>query len=325
MACLLRNLHLQRFHCARDCAVSGTNGILVFMTLEECRRFFAEEIRFTAMVRSLALVEAFARVPREEFLGPGPWEIASPDKRGLATQGAVQMSYMPIDDPRHLYHNVVVVLDKAADINNGQPSALACWIDAMDLKSGERAYHLGCGVGYYTAIIAEIVGPEGAVVASEIRSDLAARAGKNLGSYPKVTVHAGDGASFDPSTCDAMLINAGVTHPNPLWLDRLRDGGRLVVPLTMAMTPTLGVGFMTKIIRRERRFSAEIVTSLAIYSGAGMRDAQRESLLKTAMMSGGLTKMKSIRRDVHERADECIVHGTDVCLSSVALNRTDSP
>lgn len=71
------------------------------------------------------------------------------------------MSYMPVDDPRQLYHNVVVVLDKAADINNGQPSALACWIDAMGLKSGERAYHLGCGVGYYTAIIAEVVGPEG--------------------------------------------------------------------------------------------------------------------------------------------------------------------
>jgi len=129
----------------------------------------------------------------------------------------------------------------------------------------------------------------------------------------------------NPGACDAMLINAGVTHPNPLWLDRLRDGGRLVVPLTMAMTPTLGVGFMTKIVRCERRFSAEIVTSLAIYSGAGMRDAQRESLLKKAMMSGGLTKMKSIRRDVHERADECIVHGTDVCVSRVAFNRTDSP
>ena len=109
------------------------------MTLEECRQFFAEEIRFTATVRSLALLEAFARVPREEFLGPGPWEIASADNRGLSALGAVQMSYTSIDDPRQLYHNVVVVLDKAADINNGQPSALACWIDALDLQSGERA------------------------------------------------------------------------------------------------------------------------------------------------------------------------------------------
>jgi protein-L-isoaspartate(D-aspartate) O-methyltransferase len=189
----------------------------------------------------------------------------------------------------------------------------------MDLKLGERAYHLGCGVGYYTAIIAEVVGPEGAVAGCEVRADLAARAAQNLHSYLNVTVHTEDGATFDPGTCDAMLINAGVTHPSPLWLDRLRDGGRLLVPLTKAMTPTLGVGFMTKIVRHDGRFSAEIVTPIAIYSCTGMRDVQREPLLKAAMMSGGLTKVKSVRRDPHDRTDECVVHGTDVCLSSTAI------
>ena len=289
------------------------------MTLEECRRFFAEEIRFTAPVQSPALVEAFERVPREQFLGPGPWEIASADKRGLSALGVAQMSYMSIDDPHQLYHNVVVVLDKAADINNGQPSALACWIDAMDLKSGERAYHLGCGVGYYTAIMAEVVGPEGAVTGSEVRADLAARARQNLHGYPNLTVHVGDGAAFDPGTCDAMLINAGVTHPSPLWLDRLRDGGRLIVPLTMAMSSTLGVGFMTKIVRHDDQFSFEIVTSIAIYSCTSMRDKEREPLLKAAMMKGGFTRMRSVRRDAHEPTDACVVHGTDVCLSSSTI------
>jgi protein-L-isoaspartate(D-aspartate) O-methyltransferase len=157
------------------------------------------------------------------------------------------------------------------------------------------------------------------VIGSEVRTDLASRAERNLRGYANVAVHAGDGAAFDPGTCDAMLINAGVTHPSPLWLNRLRDGGRLVVPLTMAMTATLGVGFMTKIVRRGDSFSAEIVTSIAIYSCTGMRDAQREPLLKAAMMSGGLTKVKSVRRDAHERSDECVVHGTDVCLSSQAI------
>jgi hypothetical protein len=45
-----------------------------------------------------------------------------------------------------------------------------------------------------------------------------------------------------------MLINAGVAHPLPLWLDRLTEGGRLVLPLTARITPGLGVGFMTKIV-----------------------------------------------------------------------------
>ncbi len=46
-----------------------------------------------------------------------------------------------------------------------------------------------------------------------------------------------------------MLINAGVTHPQPIWLDRLREGGRLVMPLTIAISPTIGQGIMLKFVR----------------------------------------------------------------------------
>jgi protein-L-isoaspartate(D-aspartate) O-methyltransferase len=289
------------------------------MTIDDCRRFYAEEIRFTANVRSSSLVEAFARVPREKFLGSGPWEVPSADVKGLSALGAMQMSYTPVDDPRHLYHNVLVVLDKAGDINNGQPSALARWIEALDLKAGDRAYHLGCGVGYYTAIMAEVVGPGGGVVGIELHPDLATRAKENLSGYPNVTVHVGDGAAFDPGACDAMLINAGVTHPSLLWLDRLREGGRLVVPLTMGTTPTGGVGVMTKISRERGGFSAQIVSSVAIYSCKNAREAQREPLLKAAMKSGALMKMKSVRRDAHEQVDTCVIHGGDVCLSSAEI------
>jgi protein-L-isoaspartate(D-aspartate) O-methyltransferase len=42
------------------------------------RRWFAEELRHTAHVRSPAVVEAFATVPREHFTGPGPWRVLSP-------------------------------------------------------------------------------------------------------------------------------------------------------------------------------------------------------------------------------------------------------
>ena len=78
-----------------------------------------------------------------------------------------------VDDPCNLYHDVLVVLDKIRDINNGQPSALARWIDALDLKAGDRTYHLGCGVGYYAAILVETVGAGGSVTGIEIRPDLA--------------------------------------------------------------------------------------------------------------------------------------------------------
>jgi protein-L-isoaspartate(D-aspartate) O-methyltransferase len=195
----------------------------------------------------------------------------------------------------------------------------------MGLRAGDRAYHLGCGVGYYTAIMREIVGPAGSIVGAEVNPALASRAQQNLSAYPNVTVAAADGATFDPGACDAMLINAGVTHPSPRWLDRLREGGRLVVPLTMATTATLGIGVMAKIIREGSGFSAQVMTPLAIYSCTGMRDAQREPLLKAAMQSGALMRMKSVRRDAHEQSDTCVVHGADVCLSSAEIGQAVAP
>src|SRR5271169_997904 len=118
------------------------------MTIEDCRRFYADEVRFSASPRSSALIEAFARVPREQYLGPPPWQIGSPEQRAMSLAGLGSLKYIPTEDPRDVYHNVVISLDAARDLNNGQPSALARWIDALDLAPGDRVYHLGCGVGY---------------------------------------------------------------------------------------------------------------------------------------------------------------------------------
>ena len=181
-------------------------------------------------------------------------------------------------------------------------------------------YHLGCGVGYYTAILAEIVGPGGSVIATEIQPELAERARRNLCRYPNVSVVQGDGATYDPGPSDAMFINAGATHPLPLWLNQLRDGGRLVLPLTMAMSPKVGAGIMAKIVRQGDRFSASGVTSVAIYSCTSARDPKLEPLLKAAIMKGALLKIKSLSRDSHETSDTCVVHGPDLCLSSEALS-----
>jgi protein-L-isoaspartate(D-aspartate) O-methyltransferase len=252
-------------------------------------------------------------------LGPGPWELGSADVRAMSTLGMAKMSYTTVEDPRQVYHNVVVALDKENEINNGQPSALACWINALDIKPGARVYHVGCGVGYYTAIMAEMVGAPGSVVASEVSPQLAERAKNNLSVYPNVTVHVGDGVAFDPGACDGILVNAGVTHPLPVWVDRLRESGRLVLPLTVNVAPSRGMGVMIQIIRDRDRFSAQIVTSVAIYSCTRARDPEREPLLKASMTNGSLLKMRSLRRDAHAKADTCLVHWPEVCLSKAEI------
>jgi len=285
------------------------------MTIEECRNFYAQEIRFAANLTTPGLVEAYAKVPREKFLGPGPWQLGSAEGGAVSAAGLLQLSYVTVEDPREVYHNVVVSLDRAKDINNGQPSALGRWIDALALKRGERVYHLGCGAGYYTAIMAEVVGASGKVVGLELQPELAERARQNLANYAQVTVEAGDGVRFDPGNCDAMLINCGVTHPQVIWLDRLREGGRLVVPFTMALNATIGQGVMTKIVRSGSAYSTELVTPLAICSGGTLRDAELEPHMLKGLKTGALLKLKSVRQDIHEPGETCVVHRRDICLS----------
>ncbi|HZV88598.1 MAG TPA: methyltransferase domain-containing protein [Candidatus Binatus sp.] len=292
------------------------------MTLEDCRAFYAQEIRFAASLTTPGLVEAFARVPREKFLGPAPWLIGSATARALSLAGIGQMSYVSVEDPRDVYHNVVISLDRSKDINNGQPGSLALWIDALALKPGDRVFHLGCGVGYYTAIMAEVVGAGGSVVGVELDAGLAARAKENLAAYANVTVHAGDGAGFDPGLCDAIFVNCGVTHPQTIWLESLRDDGCLVLPLTMAINPTIGQGIMTKIRRGPAGYSAEMVSPVAIFSGGSLRDAALEPLMGNPLRSGGLLKLKSVRRDAHEAAETCVIHASEVCLSTAELSAT---
>jgi protein-L-isoaspartate(D-aspartate) O-methyltransferase len=285
------------------------------MTIEDCREFYAREVRFAASLTTPRLVEAFAKVPREKFLGPGPWQIGSAAARAMSVAGLGQMTYVTIEDPRDVYHNVVISLDRAKDINNGQPGSLGMWIDALGLKPGEHVYHLGCGVGYYTAIMAEVVGPRGGVIGLELQPDLATRARENLAGYANATVEAGEGAVFDPGECDAMFVNCGVTHPQTKWLERLREGGRLVVPFTMAMNTTIGQGVMTKITQSSGKYVTEMVSPVAIYSGGSLRDTALEPQILKGLTTGGLLKLKSVRLDAHEPGETCVVHGRDVCLS----------
>jgi hypothetical protein len=114
-------------------AIREQSDMLARMDLDTQRQFYAEEIRAVANLQSEVLVQAFAKVPREYFLGPGPWQIVVPSEPG-------SFSYRTTDDadPRHLYHNVLVAIDAERRLNNGQPSGLALWFDALDLQKGDR-------------------------------------------------------------------------------------------------------------------------------------------------------------------------------------------
>jgi protein-L-isoaspartate(D-aspartate) O-methyltransferase len=283
------------------------------VTLDDYRRFYADEICVCSNIRSQVLANALASVPRERYLGPGPWQLGSIDLLG----GGSKYRESPDADPRHLYHNVVVAIDPSRDLNNGHPGTLAAWIDALELQPGDRVFHMGCGVGYYTAIMAEIVGTAGRVTAAEIDTDLADRARRNLSHLRSVDVVSVDGVTYDPGPQSGIFVNAGVTHPQALWLDRLTPNGRLLLPLTVEMgAPHLGKGAVFLIRREERGYSARMVSYVMIYSSSSGRDAALQASFGKALASGTVLKVRSLRRDPHAAAESCCFHGDGFCFSS---------
>lgn len=221
------------------------------------------------------------------------------------------------DDPRHLYHNVLIAIDAERMLNNGQPSGLAIWLDALDLKEGSTVVHMGCGLGYYTAIAAETVGPTGSVTGIEVDPVLASKAALNVSDRPNVTVLNESAASYDPESSDAVLVNAGVTHPRRLWLERLLPGGRLIFPLTFAQEgAAVGTGFMLKVSHEPTGYAASVVSPVGIYHCIGLRDDEMNLKVRDMMVRGTWMKLKSARLDQHEPDDSCVLHSSEVCLSA---------
>lgn len=278
-----------------------------FGSLAQVRNWYAEELRFAGPVESEAVVQAFASVPRERFLGPGPWRVRDDATRGDGYQTTADA------DPRHVYHNVLVALDAHRRINNGSPSLWAFLLDRLGLTAGESVLHLGCGTGYYSAILAELVGVDGHVAAVEQDPGLAERARGALAEWRQVTVVQADGATFSAGPRDVVVVSAGATHPPPSWLGALRPGGRLLFPLT---SQRLG-GFMLKVTRAGtgERLPAELLCRAWFIPFTGARDAALDARLATAIEAGHADLVRSVRLDRHVPDGSCWLHGDGFCVS----------
>ena len=257
--------------------------------LEAHRAFFASLITAQAGVPAGRLSEAFAATPRERFLGPGPWKIFT--STGYITT--------PTDDPSFLYQDVTVALSEVSKINNGQPVLHAVSLAALNPQPGETAIHIGAGTGYYTAILARLVGDNGKVLAYEIEPALAELAKANLADMENVTVYERSGAEGTLPACNLIYVNAGATAPLDIWLDALLPGGRLLFPLTPdGPGGTPGAGGMLLITRiPPDGYSARFLMPVMFINCQGARDEETAKKLAEAFKRGDLRNVRSLRRN----------------------------
>ena len=258
-------------------------------TLETLRRFYARLVTAGRDPADPRLVEAFATVEREAFVGRGPWQI--PVEGGYMDSGT--------DDPAILYQDINIGLAPKLGINNGQPSLHARCISACAPVSGEVVVQVGAGTGYYTAILARLVEPGGRVEAYEINPDLASRAERGLAGFPNVAVHQASALDAPLTPANVIYVCAGATHVPTMWLDALTVGGRLMLPLTTSDGP----GFMLLVTRRSgSAYDARHISPAYFIGCTGARDEAQSNALRAALQTQSPTAIRSLRRA--DRPDE---------------------
>lgn len=247
-------------------------------SIETARGWFAEDLRIAAPVRNNpAIITAFAKIPREDYLGAGPWRIHPRQFDRPAYISATA-------DPHHIYHDVLVSIDHDLEINNGLPSLWAYYLDQMDIRPGATVLQVGAGVGYFTAILAELVTDSGRVIAYEIDEGLAARAKGNLAGYGHVEVLSGDATKAESlPALDAVIVFAGATHVPGNWLSRLGESGRVVIPFTADDH----WGFMLLLEKQGDETHVSSLGNCGFYHCDGARKLDEAVALKTALEATG--------------------------------------
>jgi protein-L-isoaspartate(D-aspartate) O-methyltransferase len=239
--------------------------------LADFRQVYAQIVVARAGCRDPAIRAAFERVPRHEFVGPGPWFVS---EHGDAT---------PSDDPALVYHDIALGLAPERGIPTGLPSLHARCLSACAPRRGDRVIHVGAGAGYFTAILAELVDDVGSVLAFEVDEELAARARELLAERRNVRVEAASGVGAMKGRANLVYVSAGVQQLPLSWLEVLDVGGRLAVPITPSDVEG-GVLFVHH-LGAEGAFSARFICRARFVPCIGTLDANASSRLATAFAS----------------------------------------
>lgn len=188
-----------------------------------------------------SIIEAFQKIKREDFL----------DLRSLGEEG------IPEDMKK------LAELNEALPIGFGQtisqPLTVAFMLELLQPKEGDKILDIGSGSGWTTALLSEVVGKKGKVVAIEVVPELKEFGEKNVSKYNFVNPVRGQGDSEKiqkrqtsnrvkggiakfiladgskgyerEAPYDKILASASGSKLPNAWKEQLKIGGRIVCPI----------------------------------------------------------------------------------------------
>jgi protein-L-isoaspartate(D-aspartate) O-methyltransferase len=177
------------------------NGSLVNQLIEE------------DYLKSQPIIEAFKKIKRADFV---PEEI----KRDRGDNFAAEYNA-----PLSIGHGQTI----------SQPLTVAFMLELLQPKKGDKVLDIGAGSGWQTAMLCQIVGPEGFVYAIERILELKEFSQANVQKYnfQNVEFICADGSKglSAQAPFDKIIAAAAAEEIPQSWKDQLKIGGRLVTPV----------------------------------------------------------------------------------------------
>jgi protein-L-isoaspartate(D-aspartate) O-methyltransferase len=189
---------------------------------QELRRGLVAFLLQEKAIRSPAVERAFLAVPREIFLPQFPLEKVYSDD-------AIPVKWDA---------------NKIATSSSTQPALMADMLETLDVAPGMHVLEIGAGVGYNAAILANLLGETGQLTTIDLDPAMAQTAFRNLQElarrtndlvYGRVTVVATDGSQGFPAHAlyDRIIVTVQQWDVSPKWIEQLKPGGKLLLPLTL--------------------------------------------------------------------------------------------
>jgi len=188
-------------------------------TAAEYRAELVASLKQGGVLATPQLEAAFATVPRENFL---PSELPL---NKVYSDDAIVVKYSQ---------------EGLATSSSSQPFLMADMLTALNLEPGMKVLEIGAGVGYNAAIMASVVGDGRLVTSLDLDPEMVKIAQDNLirlgPPYSEVQVIAVDGAEGHATNApyDRIIVTVQQWEISPAWVEQLKVGGILLLPLTVS-------------------------------------------------------------------------------------------
>jgi len=181
---------------------------------ESLRAALTRHLVAEGSIRDERVAAAFQAVPRHLFVPQAPLDRAYADDVVLMKRNEAGIAISSVS----------------------QPSIVALMLEQAGIRPGDHALEIGSG-GYNAALMRELAGPKGSVTTVDIDPEVTDRARVLLtaAGYDDVRVVRADGEFGVPEGApyDRIVVTVTAWDIASAWIEQLRPGGRIVVPLRL--------------------------------------------------------------------------------------------